>query len=96
MPLQLRVVEPLEAWLRSRRLRFIHQRADQFRVLRRVPVSGHDLSFLITAEHLQAFDRARLISFVCSCIEELSGATDLKRVALSRGRSLSNDLYLPC
>ncbi len=89
-------MEPLEAWLRSRRLRFIHQRADHFRVLRRVPVPGHDLSFLIAAEHLQMFDRARLISYVCSSIEELSGATDLKHLALSRGRSLNNDFCLPC
>ena len=88
---QLRPVEPLEAWLRSRRMRFIEQRADHYRVLRRVPVVGHDLSFLITAEHLQVFDRARLINFVCKCIEQLSGATELKRVALARGRYISND-----
>ena len=90
-PVQLRPVEPLEAWLRSKRLRFIQQRADQYRVLRRVPVAGHDLSFLITAEHMQVFDKARVISFVCMCIEDLSSAAGLKRLALARGRSISSD-----
>lgn len=90
---QLRPVEPLEGWLRTKRLQFLQQRADQFHILRRVPAAGHhDLSFLVTVQHMQMFDKAQLIRFICQCVEEMSSATDLKRLTLSRGRSAGSAL----
>ena len=91
--LQLRPVEPLDDWLRNKRQQLVQHRADQFRIVRRLPVQGYCLSFLVTVEHLQLFDKAQLITFICECINELSSAQDMKRLALSRGRAAGSLLW---
>jgi hypothetical protein len=40
----------LEEWLVGKQMTLLMQRADDFYILRRTPVAGYDVSFLITAQ----------------------------------------------
>ena len=41
------------------------RRADQLEVVRRVPLPGYDLTFLVTSAHMARFHRDLLIDFIC-------------------------------
>lgn len=67
---RLKQVDELERLLTRKFAAFLQQRAEAFRVLRRVPVpGGYDLSFLITSRHLESLDKARLADFVVGFLE---------------------------
>ncbi|EIE20978.1 hypothetical protein COCSUDRAFT_83537 [Coccomyxa subellipsoidea C-169] len=86
---QLKRVGDLEAWLRSKRIAFIMQRADYIDIIRRKPAPGFDISFLVTARHLQSFDKTALINLITTLVTELASVNDLKRLISSRGRVYS-------
>lgn len=46
----MRQRDALEEWLVGKQMTLLMQRADDFRILRRTPVAGYDISFLITAQ----------------------------------------------
>ena len=48
---------------------FLQQRAEHFRVMRRVPMPGYDLSFLITHAHMEGMSKAKLIDFIIGFME---------------------------
>ena len=48
---------------------FLMQRAERFRVLRRVPLPGWDLSFLVTHAHAEGLVKAKLVDFVVGFLE---------------------------
>ncbi|GFH18882.1 actin-related protein 2/3 complex subunit 4 [Haematococcus lacustris] len=79
------------SWLSCARL---VQRADALRIIRRVPMPGYDVSFLITAQHL-AGPGARqqlvdwLVGFVMECDAEING---LKLDINARGRAVATSL----
>ena len=60
-------------------------------ILRRVPVPGYDLSFVITARHCWEFSRESLIGFICSFIQQSPSANQLKMSVSSRGRAIATD-----
>lgn len=39
--------------------------AEQLDIVRRVPVPGYDLSFLVTSAHLERYSRDRMVDFIC-------------------------------
>ena len=90
---QMRPTSLLDDWLRNKHIQLIQRHADEFRIVRRLPVPGYCLSFLVTVEHLQLFDKALLIGCICECITQLSSAHDLKRLAVLRGRAAGSALW---
>lgn len=46
-------------------LSFMQHRAEELELVRRVPLPGYDITFLLTAAHLERFQRDRLVDFVC-------------------------------
>lgn len=57
--------------------------------MRRVPVAGYDLSFVVTAQHCWEFSRGALIDFICSFIQYSVQATEMKMLVSSRGRAVA-------
>merc|ERR1712094_146779 len=51
--------------------KFLSHRADQFLVLRRKPLEGFDISFLILSQHLETMERDALVDFILLVIEEI-------------------------
>mmetsp|Transcript_3531 Transcript_3531/g.5445 ORF Transcript_3531/g.5445 Transcript_3531/m.5445 type:complete len:130 (+) Transcript_3531:128-517(+) len=71
---------------------FFTQRADTFFVLRREPIDGYDVSFLITNEHFESLTKDALINFVIQFIEDIDREIKDMKLALNtrvRGAALA-------
>ncbi|KAK7840135.1 actin-related protein 2/3 complex subunit 4 [Quercus suber] len=61
---QVKQADELENILTKKFLRFLSMRAEAFQVLRRKPVQGYDISFLITNYHCEEMQKHKLIDFI--------------------------------
>ena len=85
--IRVKQADDLEALLARKLFRFLAQRADEFQVLRRVPVEGYDISFLITHVHVEEMLKARLVDFILQFMAEVdSELSELKLAVNTRGR----------
>ena len=82
-------MDKLEGLLRRKQLHFYHRRAEALRLLRRKPMEGYDISFLLTARHQQQLDKQAAIAFVCKVVENVSTCSGLKRLITAHGRASS-------
>ncbi|KAG2438488.1 hypothetical protein HXX76_005040 [Chlamydomonas incerta] len=90
--LRIGQMDLLEEELVSMYLSFLQQRAELLDVLRRVPLPGYDVSFLITDAHLLQYGRQRLLDFLVSFIEEMdSEISSMKLAVNSRGRAVATE-----
>ena len=70
----IKQADNLEEILTHKFMGFLEQRAEQFKILRRKPVEGFNLSFLVTDEHLIEFskDKVRIASLIyCGTIRNM-------------------------
>ena len=68
------------------------QRADAFKVLRRVPVEGYDISFLVTHADVEEMYKHKLVDFIVTFMEEVDREiSDLKLSVNTRGRVVATD-----
>ncbi len=63
-------------------------RADNFVILRRKPVPGYDISFLITNFHVEQMYRNKMVDFIITFMEEIDKEiSELKLSVNSRART---------
>ncbi|KAK6279264.1 hypothetical protein POUND7_019531 [Theobroma cacao] len=67
--LKVKQADELENILTKKFLRFLSMRAEAFQVLRRKPVQGYDISFLITNYHCEEMQKQKLIDFIVQFME---------------------------
>ncbi|AEE83383.1 binding protein [Arabidopsis thaliana] len=85
--LKVKQADELENILTKKFLRFLSMRAEAFQVLRRKPVQGYDISFLITNYHCEEMQKQKLIDFIIQFMEAryrernkgLEGVSEYKR-----------------
>ena len=66
---------------------FMMRRAENFVILRRKPIEGYDISFLITNFHTDEMYRHKLIDFVVQFMEEIDKEiSEMKLCVNSRAR----------
>ena len=79
--------DELEQMLCSRFSRFLCQRAEQFIILRRKPIDGYSLSFLVTHEHLEELYKHKLVDFIITFLEEIDSEISYMKIGVnSRAR----------
>mmetsp|Transcript_8523 Transcript_8523/g.12572 ORF Transcript_8523/g.12572 Transcript_8523/m.12572 type:complete len:170 (-) Transcript_8523:40-549(-) len=61
----------IEQIIADRYMNFIMQRAEKLNILRRKPVPGWDISFLITNYHIESMHREKLLDFICDFIKDI-------------------------
>jgi actin related protein 2/3 complex subunit 4 len=84
--------DELEKILSTALMRFLAQRAEDFKVLRRVPVPGYDISFLITHVHVEEMYKHKLVDFIITFMEEIDReVSELKLAVNTRGRVVATD-----
>uniref|UniRef100_A0A1I8HZ58 Actin-related protein 2/3 complex subunit 4 n=1 Tax=Macrostomum lignano TaxID=282301 RepID=A0A1I8HZ58_9PLAT len=72
--------------------KFMTMRAEDFVVLRRQPVEGYDVSFLITNFHTEAMYKHKLVDFVITFMEEIDREISEMRLAInSRARQCAKE-----
>ena len=80
---RIKQADELERLLAGKFSRFLMQRAEAFVILRRRPVEGFDISFLITNVHTEGMIKARLVDFVITFLEEIDREISAMKIAIN-------------
>ncbi|CAI9762794.1 unnamed protein product [Fraxinus pennsylvanica] len=90
--LKVKQADELENILTKKFLRFLSMRAEAFQVLRRKPVQGYDISFLITNSHCEEMQKQKLIDFIVQFMEDIDKEiSELKLSVNTRGRLVATE-----
>ncbi|XP_059651430.1 actin-related protein 2/3 complex subunit 4 isoform X1 [Cornus florida] len=90
--LKVKQADELENILTKKFLRFLSMRAEAFQVLRRKPVQGYDISFLITNYHCEDMQKHKLIDFIVQFMEDMDKEiSELKLSVNTRGRLVATE-----
>ncbi|CAK5110509.1 unnamed protein product [Meloidogyne enterolobii] len=74
--------------------KFMCQRADNFIILRRKPLPGYDISFLITATHSEVMYKQKLIDFLIHFMQEIDKEISEMKLALNARARTSAEEFL--
>ncbi|CAK0830196.1 unnamed protein product [Prorocentrum cordatum] len=83
MSIKVRQSDDTERMLCRKFARFFTQRAEHFVILRRKPVEGYDISFLITNTHLEEMQKDRVIDFIIEFMEDIDKEIKDLKIALN-------------
>ncbi|XP_077538769.1 actin-related protein 2/3 complex, subunit 4 isoform X2 [Haemaphysalis longicornis] len=75
-------------------MRFMMMRAENFVVLRRKPVEGYDISFLITNFHTEQMYKHKLVDFVIHFMEEIDKEISEMKLALNARARICAEEFL--
>ena len=71
MSLMVKQADEIEQILVHKFTRFLEQRAEAFYILRRVPIPGYSISFLITNKHTESMKTGKLVDFIIEFMEDV-------------------------
>jgi len=84
--------DDIEVILCKKFMRFLMQRADNFVILRRKPIKGYDISFLITNFHTEQMYRHKLVDFVIQFMEDIDKEiSEMKLSTNARARTVAEE-----
>lgn len=69
--IKIKQADEIEHILVHKFTRFLTQRAESFFILRRKPIKGYDISFLITNSHTEEMLKHKLVDFIIQFMEEV-------------------------
>jgi len=79
--------DELDKVLARRFLRFLTQRAENFIILRRKPVEGYDISFLVTNFHTETMFKHKVVDFIVQFMQDIDAEiSDMKLSVSTRAR----------
>nr|SVE82217.1 EOG090X0FA0 [Daphnia magna] len=81
--ISIKQADEIEKILCHKFMRFMMMRAENFVVLRRKPVEGYDISFLITNFHTEAMYKHKLVDFVIHFMEEIDKEISEMKLAVN-------------
>ncbi|OWZ23576.1 ARP2/3 complex protein [Phytophthora megakarya] len=88
----IKKADEIETILSHKFNRFLMQRAEQFIIMRRVPVEGYDMSFLIVHQHLENMYKHKLIDFIITFMEDIDKEISEMKISLNaRGRIVATE-----
>ncbi|CAB1314802.1 unnamed protein product [Coregonus sp. 'balchen'] len=84
--------DEIEKILCHKFMRFMMMRAENFFILRRKPVEGYDISFLITNFHTEQMYKHKLVDFVINFMEEIDKEiSEMKLSVNARARIVAEE-----
>uniref|UniRef100_A0A6B2LNG8 Actin-related protein 2/3 complex subunit 4 n=1 Tax=Arcella intermedia TaxID=1963864 RepID=A0A6B2LNG8_9EUKA len=85
----IKKADELDTILVKRFLRFLSQRAENFIVLRRKPIAGYDISFLVTNFHTETMYKHKLVDFIIQFMSDIdSEISEMKSSVSGRARTV--------
>ncbi|XP_039254249.1 actin-related protein 2/3 complex subunit 4 [Styela clava] len=90
----IKQADELEQILCSKFTRFMMMRAESFDVLRRKPVAGYDISFLITNFHTEKMYKHKLVDFVIHFMEEIDKEISEMKLAVNARARICAEEFL--
>eukprot|EP00927_Polykrikos_kofoidii_P028527 TRINITY_DN24897_c0_g1_i1.p1 TRINITY_DN24897_c0_g1~~TRINITY_DN24897_c0_g1_i1.p1 ORF type:complete len:172 (-),score=34.20 TRINITY_DN24897_c0_g1_i1:72-587(-) len=92
--IKVRQSDETEKMLCRKFARFFTQRAEHFVILRRKPVEGYDISFLITNTHLEEMTKDQLIDFIIEFMEDIDKEIKDMKIALNTRLRAASTSYM--
>ena len=91
LSVKLKHSDELDAILTKQLSRFMHQRAEQFSIVRKKAINDEfDLSFLVTKKHKKQFVNSRLVAFMVDFLKSVDGEISEQKLSVSsRGRAVA-------
>ncbi|ODH14623.1 hypothetical protein ACO22_06538 [Paracoccidioides brasiliensis] len=94
--IRIKQADEIENILVHKFTRFLTQRAEAFFILRRKPVKGYDISFLITNFHTEAMLKHKLVDFIIEFMEEVDKEiSEMKLFLNARARFVAESFLTP-
>ena len=90
----IKQADELEQVLVRRFMRFLTQRAEHFVVLRRKPVAGYDISFLITNHHVQDMYKHKVVDFIIQFMEDVDKEVSAMKLQTSARARIAAQEFL--
>lgn len=92
--IRIKQSDEIERVLCAKFTRFMTQRAESFVILRRKPVKGYDLSFLITNTHSETMLKHKLVDFIIQFMEEVDKEISEMKLSLNARARIVAESYL--
>lgn len=87
--------DPTASLVGERIADFLTQRAEKFHVLRRKPLPGFDISFLVTNEEAETMHKSKIIDFIVGFISDISKDIAATKMAINqRARLVATEWFL--
>jgi len=84
--------DELDRVLARRFLRFLTQRAENFIILRRKPIEGYDISFLVTNFHTETMFKHKVVDFIIQFMQDIDAEiSDMKLSVSTRARLVTTE-----
>ncbi|KAL2356648.1 hypothetical protein BJ546DRAFT_968765 [Cryomyces antarcticus] len=94
--IKIKQADEIEHILVHKFTRFLTQRAEAFFILRRKPVKGYDISFLITNFHTEEMLKHKLVDFIIQFMEEVDKEiSEMKLFLNARARFIAESFLTP-
>ncbi|OQD75826.1 hypothetical protein PENDEC_c006G07164 [Penicillium decumbens] len=94
--LKVKQADEIEHILVHKFTRFLTQRAESFFILRRKPIEGYDISFLVTNYHTEALLKHKLVDFILQFMEEVDKEiSEMKLFLNARARFVAESFLTP-
>ncbi|KAF9998815.1 Actin- protein 2/3 complex subunit 4 [Entomortierella chlamydospora] len=90
----IKQADEIERILAHKFTRFLMQRAENFVILRRKPIEGYDISFLITNSHTEQMYKHKLVDFIVQFMEEVDKEISEMKLSLNARARIVSESYL--
>jgi len=94
MSISIKQADEIEKLLCHKFTRFMTMRAESFIILRRNPVPGYDISFLITNFHSETMLKHKLVDFIIQFMEEVDKEISEMKLSLNSRARIVAESYL--
>ncbi|PWN97476.1 ARP23 complex 20 kDa subunit [Tilletiopsis washingtonensis] len=92
--IRIKQADEIERIVCHKLTRFLMLRAEGFVILRRKPVPGYDISFLITNFHTETLQKHRLVDFICQFMEDVDKEISEIKLSLNARARIVAESYL--
>ncbi|KAI5474483.1 hypothetical protein MNV49_003228 [Pseudohyphozyma bogoriensis] len=94
LSIKIKQADELEHVLAHKFTRFLMMRAEAFVILRRVPIKGYDISFLITNRNVEDMMKHKLVDFVIQFMEDVDKELSEAKLSLNARARIVAESYL--
>lgn len=93
--IRIKHVDDIERILVHTFTRFLMGRAEAFVIMRKKPIEGYDISFLITYRHIEAMLKHKIVDFIIQFMEEVDAElNEIKLFLNGRARFVAENYLL--
>ncbi|KAG8992662.1 Arp complex subunit [Tulasnella sp. 427] len=94
MSIKIKQADEIEQILCHKFTRFMMVRAESFIILRRKPIQGYDISFLITNFHTESMLKHKLVDFIIQFMEDVDKEISEMKLSLNARARIVAESYL--